>query len=151
MTAMFTGAEQVTAFRTDIVVHAEEICEEKRKGNSLAHVVGIIMSVYSACFGRCCSRVSLVRCLRHARRCRSTLSHYLESPGSQTSKDTEESTDHSPFTEDPASDGDETNSSTDDGLGVMKKTRKRSLCLPTVSLPPELQNALELVLSSKSQ
>ena len=107
------------------------------------------MSIYTACFGGCCHRVSLVRSLHRARCCRSALS-YLESPGNQTSKGMEESSDHSPchdtLHEVMAPEKD------DDGTvpEVMKKTRKRSLCLPTVSLPPELQSALELLLSSMS-
>jgi len=102
----------------------------KKNGRGIPlHTWVSIMSVYTACVGRCCSRVSLVRCLHHARRCRSTLSHYLESPGSQTSKDMEESTDHYPFTEDTASDGDETNSSTDDIVGDSNGVEELS-CAP---------------------
>ena len=151
MTAMFTGAEQVTAVRADrgadiatTCATVQKIRGEKRRvkrvGNSLAR--GAAMSVR---FGRFCHRV-IVRCLQRGGRCGSTLSEF---PGNVlASEEVAATSEEAVATSDKAvatSDADGELSTPE----VEKKIRKRSLCLPTVFLPPELRSALELVLSSK--
>ena len=145
MTAMFTGAVQVTVVRVDITTTCatiQQIRGEKRRvkrvGNSLAR--GAAMS---ARFGG----LSLVRCLQRGRRCSSTLLHF---PGNVLASDEAAAT-----SEGAVATSDKAIATSDtDGEpstpAVEKKIRKRSLCLPTVFLPPELRSALELVLSSKT-
>ena len=109
-------------------------------GNSLAR--GAAMS---ARFGGFCHRVLLVRCLQRGGRCSSTLSNFHGNV--LTSEEVAATSEEAVSISDKAV--------TSDAGGelstpeVEKKIRKRSLCLPTVFLPPELRSALELVLSSK--
>ena len=149
MTAMFTGAVQVTAVRADIPITCatmQQIRGEKRRvkrvGNSLAR--GAAMS---ARFGGFWHRVLLVRCLQRGRRCSSTLLYF---PGNVLASEEAAATSEEAVA---ASDKAIATSDTDgepSTPAVEKKIRKRSLCLPTVFLPPELRSALELVLSSKT-
>ena len=145
MTAMFTGAVQVTAVRADIPITCatmQQIRGKKRRvkrvGNSLAR--GAAMS---ARFGG----VSLVRCLQRGTRCSSTLLHF---PGNVLASEKAAA-----ISEEAVATSDKAVAVSDtDGEpstpAVEKKIRKRSLCLPTVFLPPELRSALELMLSSKT-
>ena len=148
---MFTGAEQVTAVRADITTTCatvQKIRGEKRRvkrvGNSLAR--GAAMSARFGGFCHRACRVLLVRCLQRGGRCSSTLSHF---PGNAlASGEAAATSEGAVSTSDKAiatSDADGELSTPE----VEKKIRKRSLCLPTVFLPPELRSALELVLSSK--
>ena len=110
-------------------------------GNSLTR--GAAMS---ARFGEFCHRVLLARCLQRGGRCSSTLSNFhgnvlASEEVAATSEEAVSTSDKAVATSDVGGE-----LSTPE---VGKKIRKRSLCLPTVFLPPELRSALELVLSSK--
>ena len=87
-----------------------------------------------------------MRCLQRGTRCSSTLLHF---PGNVlASEEAAATSEEAVATSDKAIAISDTDG--EPSTPAVEKIRKRSLCLPTVFLPPELRSALELMLSSKT-